>query len=45
MQNPWEKWDVIQSFGQKNVNEKDYVNLGDERMMNLKCNKGGRMSG
>jgi hypothetical protein len=29
----------------ENVKEKDYANLGDEGIMNLKCNKGSRVSG
>jgi hypothetical protein len=32
-------------FWSENVRKKDYVNLGDEGMMNLKCNKGSRMLG
>jgi hypothetical protein len=32
-------------FWSKNVKEKDYANLGDEGMINLKCNKGSRVSG
>lgn len=45
MQNPWEKWIVNKKFQSENVKEKDYVNLDDERIMNLKYIKGSRVSG
>lgn len=45
MQNPWEKWNMNTKFWSENVKEKDYVNLDDGGMMNIKCNKGSRVSG
>jgi len=36
---------MITKFWSENVKEKDYANLGDEGMTNLKCNKGSIVSG